>query len=118
MRWAGTLSKSRTCQPARAKTIAHARPIRPPPIIAALVFISHPEDLPAQVEIFTQGGRRSMMHNRAARKHRGAVGAGQLESEIMLDGGHRDFPAPAIEGLEPFLEEWNRTLRLCGRSGA
>src|SRR2546423_7429381 len=106
MRWAGTLSKSRTCQSARAKTIAHARPIRPPPIIAALVFIgSHPEDLPAQVEIFTQRGRGSLMHDRAALEHIRAIGQGQHEIEIMLDDDHRDLPAQAVEGLEQFLDD-------------
>ena len=59
-----------------------------------------------------------MMHDRAALKHIRAIGQGQHEIEIMLDDDHRDFPAQAVEGLEQFLEEWNRTLRLCGRSGA
>ena len=59
-----------------------------------------------------------MMHDRAALKHIRAIGQGQHEIEIMLDDDHRDFPAQTVEGLEQFLEEWNRTLRLRGRSGA
>jgi hypothetical protein len=58
-----------------------------------------------------------MMHDRAALKQIRAIGQSQHEIEIMLDDDHRDFPARAVEGLEQFLEEWNRTLRLCGRSG-
>jgi hypothetical protein len=59
-----------------------------------------------------------MMHHRAALKHIRAIGQGQHEIEIMLDDDHRDFPAQAVEGLDQFLEEWNRTLWLGGRSGA
>jgi hypothetical protein len=45
----GALSYSCTRQPARANTIAHARPIRPAPMIAAIrsSMRSHPEDAPA-----------------------------------------------------------------------
>src|SRR5450432_2002319 len=83
---AAALSVNLTCQPARANTIDHARPMRPAPITAIVLSMSsHPQYLATQFEIGAQRGCCTLVHNAAPFQHVGAIGQRQHQIEIMLD---------------------------------
>src|SRR4029450_196993 len=95
----------RTRQPARANTMAQARPMRPAPMTATIFSMaSHPEHPAAQIEIQAQRRRCALMDDAAALQHIGAVGERQHEIEIMLDNDHLDFAAPPVSRFEDVLD--------------
>src|SRR3954454_17114499 len=106
-------SVSRTFQPARAKIAAHARPIRPTPMMATVrsvffISLSQPQHLAAQIEIVAQGfGRALVNHPTPLQRHRG-IGQCQRQIEIVIDDDDGDFPAQTVEGFEQLLDDRGR----------
>src|SRR4051812_5192108 len=105
-----TASYNATSQPARANTMAQARPIRPDPMMATrgMATPSHPEFLPAQLEIVAQQFRCTGPRHRTALQDHGAVGEREREIEVVIDDHHPDLVAQAVERLEQLLGDRGR----------
>src|SRR5437762_14304621 len=88
------LSYRRTVQPARANTIAHARPMRPAPIIAAVLFILmcpslHPQYASAQIEVIAQCLHRPVMDDAASLENVRLIRQREHQIEILLHDDDR-----------------------------
>src|SRR5256885_12448074 len=105
-----TASYIAASQPARANTMAQARPIRPDPMMATrgMVSPSHPQFLPAQLEIVTQQLRCAGPRHAAALQDHGTIGEREREIEVMIDDHHRDLVAQPIERLEQLFGDGGR----------
>src|ERR1043166_3004523 len=105
-----TASYSAASQPARANTMAQARPIRPDPMMATrgMAPPSHPQFLSSQIEIVAQQLRLPGPAHRAAFEDHGAVRERKRKIEMMIDDHDGDLVAQPVERLEQFLGDRGR----------